>query len=49
MGWDCIPGEIFQTESCEESMDVIEDVAEPLNDFVNEEFDKGTTFMGGYI
>ena len=39
VGWGRIPEEFFQTESCEGSMDDVEDVAEPLDDFVDEEID----------
>ena len=39
VGCGRVPEEIFQTESCEESTDDIEDVNEPLDDFVDDEID----------
>ena len=50
MGWGRIHEGIFQSESCEESTDDIADVAEPLDDFVDEEIDcsEGTTDSRNY-
>ena len=39
MGWGRIPEDVSQAEGCDQSVDEIEEVAEPLDDSVDEETD----------